>query len=354
MLRAQLVIFRVGRGDGLWWEIEEAMDIIKPEKIIFLIPDDDPVFQNFRQKLQRLIPHNIPDFICEEEISTTIEAILYFGPDRTPYLSPLKDAGFRMNLSQPLKPMLRIALKPVYNQLNLRWTPPPVTPRLIMAFIFAGSALMLFSFLIVTFRWLELLIFGVVLLKPRGISSVLDTLRFTINQFKSPKKMPDLAPQDPHTVNFYKATMAAWSSGKLSGLSGQYEKESKIAYQKFIRRYNQVEGGGLFFMFTQFPPLESEFLITVGDTSSAANGDWFVLTNQRLIQKDGRDSSFKEVILSDVSAFEITGIRAKSLVFKMKSGGTVRLKKSKVYPSKGSLSEAIKQANSLGQSPNLH
>ena len=149
--------------------------------------------------------------------------------------------------------------------------------------------------------------------------------------------------QNPRVIGFYKTTVAAWSAGKLSGLGKAFEKEGEIPYEKFVKKYRPVEGGALFAFFTQFQPNEDEFLVGIGDTDSGSDRGWFVLTNQRLVQKDGRNKMFKEVILAGVNTFDMKGTWTKTMVFKMKSGGTIDFEKVAIYPSEKYISAAINQ-----------
>lgn len=152
--------------------------------------------------------------------------------------------------------------------------------------------------------------------------------------------------QDPCIIGFYKTTMAAWSAGSLLSLSNDTMKVGKISYEEFVKIYKPVEGGALLVFFTQFPLHKDEFLVAVGDSedefSTTVKG-WFVLTNHRLIQKDGRDKSFKEVILTDVNTFDIKGFFTKTIVFQMKSGGIIDFEKVDIHPSEKALSEIINQ-----------
>jgi hypothetical protein len=133
MRKSQLVIFRVGEGLNLWWEIETALEVVKRERLLFLIPNDESVFETFQQKLQSLISKNVPNLPQAELLPVSIGAILYFSSEGEPYLSRLRSAGARDNFSQPLRPILKIALKPIYEQLNLKWTPPGVSIRAILS-----------------------------------------------------------------------------------------------------------------------------------------------------------------------------------------------------------------------------
>jgi hypothetical protein len=208
MAQAQLVLFRLGSGTWLWWEIEEAIKIVRPERLVFLIPGNGTVFERFRRRLQPLVPGEIPELVCVTPVSTTVVAILYFKPDGTPCLQPLRDAGPRSSPSQPLRPMLRIALKPVFDQLSLRWTPPPIPPSLFLreAFFLYFAGLCAFS-LVALSPWeilggfkldvISTILLGFVLMlmallvkASRGLWSNSKTLVAAINQFKGGAQAP--------------------------------------------------------------------------------------------------------------------------------------------------------------------
>ena len=148
--------------------------------------------------------------------------------------------------------------------------------------------------------------------------------------------------QEQRVIDFYKTTRDAWASKKLSGLDKSYAKAGKLSYDKFVRAFAPVEGGAFSVLFTRFPPLGGEFLIKYGQTQSSTYSAWFVLTNLRLIQRDGLDNTFKEVNLAEINTFEIKGTTVKSIIFKMKSGQDIELRNLVLSPSQQSLSEAIK------------
>ena len=150
--------------------------------------------------------------------------------------------------------------------------------------------------------------------------------------------------QDGRVVNFYKATLTAWSSGKLASFSNSFQKEGKLTYDQLVKKYRPVEGSGLHVFFSQFPPKQGEFLVAVGNTDSSKNSGWFVLTNARLVQRDGRDNAFKEIAVADIESFEMKGTWTKTLIFKLKSGQTIDFEKVLLHPSEKILNEMIKQA----------
>src|SRR5262249_49351572 len=50
--RAGLVVLRVGESAGLWWEIEQALQLVRPERLLFLVSADDPAYQAFRARIE--------------------------------------------------------------------------------------------------------------------------------------------------------------------------------------------------------------------------------------------------------------------------------------------------------------
>ena len=113
--------------------------------------------------------------------------------------------------------------------------------------------------------------------------------------------------------------------------------------QDFIKKYAPYEGSALRQLFGEFQPVEGEFLVGVGNPPNVSNGGWFVLTNLRLLQRDGRDDRFKQVVLADVDTYETKGMTSKTIVFKMKSGEEISFDKVKMYPTDKFLSEVISQ-----------
>jgi hypothetical protein len=150
--------------------------------------------------------------------------------------------------------------------------------------------------------------------------------------------------QDQRVVDCYNTTLAAWSSGQLDVLSEKFRKEGAMAYDKFVAKYRPIEGSALFVFFSQFPPRPGEFIIGIGNGTSSTDSAWFVLTNLRLIQRDGRDRSFTELDLADIHSFEFKGKWTKQMTFNMISGKPIDFAKVDIYPSEKFLTELIKRA----------
>jgi hypothetical protein len=138
--------------------------------------------------------------------------------------------------------------------------------------------------------------------------------------------------QNEQVVSFYQNTQNAWSEGKLNHLGAAFANEAKISNQEFIKKYPPTEGSALHQFFINFTPLENEFMVGLGNSQAAKDNGWFLLTNLRLIQKDGVTNTFKEVLLSNVDSYKIKGFWSKNLTFKMKSGFEVNFDKVLIFP----------------------
>lgn len=150
--------------------------------------------------------------------------------------------------------------------------------------------------------------------------------------------------EDPRVIKFYETTLESWNAGTLSMLSKNFQTEVKtIDYDGFVKKYLPLEGSALHNFFTQFPPLDGEFLVGLGNSESGTDRGWFVLTNLRLVQKDGRDNMYKEVKFDDVSTHAMSGTLSKTLTFAMRTGQIVDFEKVQIFPTEKFLSEMIQK-----------
>ena len=142
-------------------------------------------------------------------------------------------------------------------------------------------------------------------------------------------------------IRFYKTTQNSWSSGKLSNLGKAFENEGKLQYQDFIKRYLPIEESALHVFFTHHRPSEGEYLIRLGNLAGSKQTGCFILTNLRLIQKDGKDNKFKEIELADIDTYKINAVK-KTMQIEIKSGEKIVFEKLSMFPEDKFLSETIK------------
>src|SRR5215213_3029108 len=130
MSKAQLVIIRIGDSPSFWWEVREAIVEVRvrPERLVFLIPAEkiEVEYERFRQKANEWVPCPLPEHKTKWSLFGPHGAILYFEPDWTPHLREFKTIWLRQTFWNLFAASLKIGLRPVYEQLGVTWTKPPV------------------------------------------------------------------------------------------------------------------------------------------------------------------------------------------------------------------------------------
>ena len=72
---------------------------------------------------------------------------------------------------------------------------------------------------------------------------------------------------------------------------------------------------------------------------------WYILTNFRLIIKDGRTKTFYNINLSDIEDFDLCDKTSDTCDFKLKSGDSEVFNNVEIYPNNKYLKFAIEQSN---------
>lgn len=128
MQSSQLVALRIGKTPGFWWEVQRAVEIADPTKIVFLVPFGKKPYQEFCRRAVTILPCHLPPLPGGQSFSLgPLRAMIYFGPDWTPRIVRLK-ARWSVSLN-PLGPILRNALLPVARQLHLDLSASPAPKR---------------------------------------------------------------------------------------------------------------------------------------------------------------------------------------------------------------------------------
>ena len=138
--------------------------------------------------------------------------------------------------------------------------------------------------------------------------------------------------QNPNVVDFYARTLNEWASGRLDFINKSFQQSAaKLDYNGFIAAIPPAPNSALGIFFERYQPYPNEYLIGVGNDSSGKA--WFVLTNVRLIQKDGKTNGFTEIYLEQVQEYITKGTMTKELTFVLKTGQNVLFQKVAIYPS---------------------
>ena len=160
-----------------------------------------------------------------------------------------------------------------------------------------------------------------------GLKAIIDSYREKTDRKRA-------IPDDPAVECFYRNTKQAWMDDKLKDLGPVFKLEGLSNSIKQLKTaYLPHEGSALNAFFTRFNPQPDEYLVSMSRGDDNAENAWFVLTNKRLVQKDGETNEYSEFNLKDIADYDIDKSKAE-LRLKTRSGETVFLRKVSGFPMK--------------------
>lgn len=121
--RARLVIYRAGETPGFWWEVERGAARLRPEQVAFLIPHDEAGYEDFRRRVERILPARMPDYAASKLAAKTLQGIVFFHPDWTGEFAAFHSKAFR---SSSTKGLMQLALRPVFENVGAAWKKPSI------------------------------------------------------------------------------------------------------------------------------------------------------------------------------------------------------------------------------------
>jgi hypothetical protein len=122
---ARMVVIRAATSESLIWEMRLVKEILPPEKVVLLMPDDAEAYASFTTIFAKEFEIDLPPFHPQENrsIRAMHTGIIFFGPDWTPQLAPL--ASRTLLRSTGFAPYF-YALYPLYDRLGLPRPKPPL------------------------------------------------------------------------------------------------------------------------------------------------------------------------------------------------------------------------------------
>jgi hypothetical protein len=136
---AGLVVLRAGFSRGLLWEIRNAVQRVKPERFVLLIPYTREDYDRFRKQVSEYFPKGLPDHSGHEEHhrwinkdgskSTakfgTLFGLIHFDADWTPHFEALQLKHVNVGYGKRVYKMIQDALRPVCQKLDRtqQWNP---------------------------------------------------------------------------------------------------------------------------------------------------------------------------------------------------------------------------------------
>jgi ankyrin repeat protein len=141
---AALVVLRLGKTEGFWWEVEQSAGRLDPRRLVFLVPLHEVQYEEFRKRAEKYFPKGLPAYsssplrsLFGKRVDGKVRGLIYFKPDWTPVFVNLYKVRwpwkykFRMMRRHYLANIYDWALQPVFEQLGAEWKPPSYNPFMI-------------------------------------------------------------------------------------------------------------------------------------------------------------------------------------------------------------------------------
>lgn len=114
--RARLVVIRPAATSGIRWEIETAIRMPPPTKLVLLLDKDEDGYRRFHGEVSQYFPRGLPPHPGEDCVLSrglgSLRALLYFEDDWTPRISLLSKGSYVTD-SKPLVVALMYAIQPI-------------------------------------------------------------------------------------------------------------------------------------------------------------------------------------------------------------------------------------------------
>ncbi|TMQ05967.1 MAG: hypothetical protein E6J90_47515 [Deltaproteobacteria bacterium] len=156
MACAAIVLLRIGRSPGFWWEFTTAVRCLAPHKLVLLIPRDEALYEEFRAASRRFLPVALAPLTAWHKKKATrgdLKAVIFFDAAWSPSVvdvQTLRVPLLRGRPNMPLVSVLQFAFGPVCENAGLPWKRPGINPRMvaliaILVLPFAALAVVLWS-----------------------------------------------------------------------------------------------------------------------------------------------------------------------------------------------------------------
>ena len=143
---ARLVVIRAAAGENVLWELTQAIKTVDPQKLLILVlkmKAED--YESFRTKANPILGVSLPDRATLWRFGRglgfrRVSGFISFAADWKPTFLALKGPYFR---GGTFKRLAKYALRPVFENSDLEWQPPPISVSQIgqvIAFVILGVA----------------------------------------------------------------------------------------------------------------------------------------------------------------------------------------------------------------------
>ena len=146
MAQSRLVIFRLAKTEGFWWELERAAATVSPERLVLLVPFKKKEYDAFKAKADSLFANPLPDYAGRYNGYLGLTGLIYFDADGATHFTQFASIWSPKSLiygriRKPLLPYFKQVLRPVFNNLDVPWNQPKASLVALMVSAFGLVAL---------------------------------------------------------------------------------------------------------------------------------------------------------------------------------------------------------------------
>jgi hypothetical protein len=132
---ARLVLIRTGSTTGLGWEVERAVRVLTPERLVLLV-DSSRELTGVLARIRTVHPHVRPRIRMGWRSIGSVRGFIAFGDDWQASRLRVRGAGLYIfcqdqGSSWLAAPRFARTLKPVFRRLGIKWQRPPINTGLV-------------------------------------------------------------------------------------------------------------------------------------------------------------------------------------------------------------------------------
>jgi hypothetical protein len=138
MQAARIVILRAGISTSLFWELEQAVMNVPPERLLILLlrlPTRD--YRNFHSAANPIFAIvggvSLPELVSKHPFR--ISEFITFSKEWKPSFRPLEAPFLRKGRYKSYRPLFKYALKPVFEQLHVKWRAPRISVLAVLSIV---------------------------------------------------------------------------------------------------------------------------------------------------------------------------------------------------------------------------
>ncbi|MFI6694654.1 DUF4429 domain-containing protein [Streptomyces sp. NPDC050433] len=79
MSSCRLTMMRCGEGESLFWELQQAVSLLRPEQFVILVPRNRGLYETFQKRAAQIMPHPLPELPVPRQARQRLVAAIRFS-----------------------------------------------------------------------------------------------------------------------------------------------------------------------------------------------------------------------------------------------------------------------------------